>query len=73
MTLCKNMQILNCCHPNALLTLKEYLEDYASEETKQIGNEMIERELEKVTNPKIKEIARDRLKDIESGKRDFRF
>ena len=73
MKLCKNMQILNCCHPNALLTLKEYLEDYASEETKQIGNEMIERELEKVTNPKIKEIARDRLKDIESGKRDFRF
>ena len=73
MKLCKNMQILNCCHPNALLTLKEYLEDYASEETKKIGDAMIEKELEKVTNPKIREIARGRLKDIENGKRDFRF
>lgn len=73
MKLCKNMQILNCCHPNALLTLKEYLEDYASAETKQIGNEMIQRELEKITNPKIREMARERLQEIENGKRDFRF
>lgn len=73
MKLCKNMQILNCCHPNALLTLKEYLEDYASEETKQIGNEMIQRELEKITNPKIREMAGERLGEIENGKRDFRF
>lgn len=73
MKLCKNMQILNCCHPNALLTLKEYLEDYASEETKQIGNEMIQRELEKITNPKIRKMARERLGEIENGKRDFRF
>lgn len=47
MALCKNMQILNCCHPNALMTLKEYLEDYASEETKRLGMELIDRELEK--------------------------
>lgn len=46
MSLCKNMQILNCCHPNALMTLKEYLEDYASEETRKIGMELIGRELE---------------------------
>ena len=43
MALCKNMQILNCCHPNALMTLKEYLEDYASEETKKLGMELIDR------------------------------
>ena len=73
MKLCKNMQILNCCHPNALLTLKEYLMDYASEETKAIGDEMIVKELEKITNPKVKQITADRLKDIENGQRDFRF
>ncbi len=52
MALCKNMQILNCCHPNALMTLKEYLEDYASEETKRLGMELIDRELGKIPNPK---------------------
>ena len=73
MTLCKNQQILNCCHPNALMTLKEYLMDYASPETRRIGEELIQRELEKVTNPKVKEIARKNLADIENGSRDFRF
>ena len=73
MTLCKNMQILNCCHPNALMTLKEYLEDYASEETKEIGMKLIEKELEKIPNPKVKEKAIANLKAIESGSRDFRF
>lgn len=73
MKLCKNMQILNCCHPNALLTLKEYLEDYAGEETKQIGNEMIRQEMKKITNPKIRQMAEERLIEIENGKRDFRF
>lgn len=73
MALCKNMQILNCCHPNALMTLKEYLEDYASEETKQIGMELIERELEKITNPKVKQTAYEHIHDIAEGKRDFRF
>lgn len=73
MALCKNMQILNCCHPNALMTLKEYLEDYASEETKKIGMELIEKELEKITNPKVKQTAYEHIHDIAEGKRDFRF
>ena len=73
MTLCKNMQILNCCHPNALMTLKEYLEDYASEETREIGMKLIERELENVPNPKVKKIASEYIHNIEEGKRDFRF
>lgn len=73
MALCKNMQILNCCHPNALMTLKEYLEDYASEDTKKIGMEMIEKELENIPNPKVKQIAYEHIHDIADGKRDFRF
>ena len=73
MTLCKNQQILNCCHPNALMTLKEYLMDYASPETRKIGEALIEKEIEKVTNPKVKEIARKNLEAIENGSRDFRF
>ena len=73
MELCKNMQILNCCHPNALLTLKEYLLDYASEETREIGEAMIERELARIPNPKARETATEHLKRIGEGKRDFRF
>ena len=73
MALCKNMQILNCCRPNALMTLKEYLEDYASEETKKLGMELIDRELEKITNPKVKQTAYEHIHDISEGKRDFRF
>lgn len=73
MALCKNMQILNCCHPNALMTLKEYLEDYASEETKKLGMELIDRELEKITNLKVKQTAYEHIHDISEGKRDFRF
>ena len=73
MTLCKNMQILNCCHPNALMTLKEYLEDYASPETKEIGGKLIEQELEKIPNPKVKATATEYIHNIADGKRDFRF
>ncbi len=73
MTLCKNMQILNCCHPNALMTLKEYLEDYASPETKEIGSKLIEEELEKIPNPKVKATATEYIHNIADGKRDFRF
>ncbi len=73
MALCKNMQILNCCHPNALMTLKEYLEDYASPETKEKGLKLIEQELEKIPNPKVKQIASDHIHEIAEGKRDFRF
>lgn len=73
MDLCKHNQILNCCHPNALLTLKEYLEDYASPQTKALGLELIERELPHVKNPKARQIAAERLQLIAQGQRDFRF
>ena len=73
MALYKSMQILNCCHPNALMTLKEYLEDYASEETREVGMKLIEKELEKITNPKVKETCYNHIHDITEGKRDFRF
>ena len=73
MTLCKNMQILNCCHPNALMTLKEYLEDYASPETKEIGMKLIEKELNNIPNPKVKKTATEYIHNIAEGKRDFRF
>ncbi len=74
MSLCKSGQILNCCHPNALMTLTEYLTDYASEETKKTGFELIEKELERIPNPKVKEIAEQNVEDIKnSNRRDFRF
>ena len=73
MTLLKSGQIQNCCHPNALMTLKEYLEDYAGEETKQIGNELIEKELLNIPNEKVKTLAEEYIKNIHEGKRDFRF
>ena len=74
MALCKSGQILNCCHPNALMTLTEFLVDYASRETKKKGFDMIERELEKIQNEKRKEIAKSNVKDImASNRRDFRF
>ena len=74
MSLCKSGQILNCCHPNALMTLTEYLVDYASEETRKIGFELIERELEKVPNEKARAIARQNIEDIKASNRhDFRF
>ena len=74
MALCKNGQILNCCHPNALMTLAEYLVDYASPETQEIGWEMIKEELEKIPKEKVRQIAEDNIKAIrESNRRDFRF
>ncbi len=74
MSLCKSGQILNCCHPNALMTLAEYLEDYASPETKAVGDKLIERELERIPKEKVREIARRNIAEIRNnGKRDFRF
>ena len=74
MSLCKNGQILNCCHPNALMTLTEYLIDYASEETRKEGFEMIKQELEKIPNEKVRSIAKQNVEDImNSNRRDFRF
>ena len=73
MSLCKSGQIQNCCHPNALMTLKEYLMDYASEDTKAVGEALIEREIDNVASDKVKEIVRERLVKIAEGDRDFRF
>ena len=74
MSLCKNGQILNCCHPNALMTLAEYLEDYASPETKETGYRMIEEELKKIPKEKVRQIAEEHIRDIRSSnRRDFRF
>lgn len=73
MSLVKSGQIVNCCQPNALMTLKEYLEDYADPDTKVKGEAVIEKELEHITNQKVKNIATDYLVQVHEGKRDFRF
>ena len=73
MSLCKSQQILNCCHPNALMTLKEYIEDYASEDTKKVGDALIIKEIEKIPSEKVKSIVLERLEKIANGERDFRF
>ncbi len=73
MSLCKSQQILNCCHPNALMTLKEYIEDYASEDTKKIGDELIKKEIENIPSQKVRDIVLERLDKIKNGERDFRF
>lgn len=73
MALCKVGQIQNCCHPNALLTLQEYLTDYATEETQKIGEALIDREIMNVPDPKRREKALSYLARIRNGERDFRF
>lgn len=73
MSLCKSGQIQNCCQPNALMTLKEYLQDYASEDTIKSGEKLINDELEHIPNEKVKQIVIDRLEKIQNGIRDFRF
>lgn len=73
MSLLKAGQIQNCCLPNALMTLKEYLEDYATEPTKVLGEKMLKSELENIPNPKVKKLAAEYIENIRNGKRDFRF
>ena len=74
MSLCKTGQIQNCCHPNALMTLSEYLEDYASEKTKSVGYEMVARELENIPREKTREICKRNNEAIKNdNRRDFRF
>ena len=73
MELCKSKQIQNCCHPNALMTLKEYLVDYASEETRAIGEALIQAELNNIPKENVRVICADHLQKIEEGIRDFRF
>jgi len=73
MSLCKSGQIQNCCHPNALMTLKEYLMDYAKPDTRKVGEALIEKEIGSIPKENVREIVRKRLKLIENGERDFRF
>ena len=73
MSLCKSGQIQNCCLPNALLTLREYLDDYASPETREKGMALIRKQLEQIPNPRTREIAARYISEIDGGKRDFRF
>lgn len=73
MSLCKTGQIQNCCHPNALMTLKEYLMDYASDETKAIGEALIRAELANIPKEQVRKIAEEHLQKIAEGVRDFRF
>ncbi len=73
MSLCKTGQIQNCCHPNALMTLKEFLEDYASPETREIGEKLIIEQLKRIPNEKARAKATEYIENIHLGKRDFRF
>ena len=73
MALCKSKQIQNCCYPNALMTLKEYLVDYASPATRELGLELIKKELCSIPREKVRDIVVERLEKIENGERDFRF
>lgn len=73
MSLCKSGQIQNCCHPNALMTLKEYLVDYASAATAEIGNGLIQRELTNIPKEQVRSLVVEHLSKIEQGQRDFRF
>jgi 2-iminoacetate synthase len=73
MSLVKSGQIANCCQPNALMTLKEYLEDYASDDTKEKGEALILKEVPKIPNEKVKTIVKEHLTELKDGKRDFRF
>ena len=73
MSLLKSGQIANCCHPNALMTLKEYLEDYAQEKTRIAGEQLIQKELENIPSQTIKERCRKYIAEEVQGKRDFRF
>ena len=72
MQLVKHGKISHCCTPNALLTLKEYVLDYASEDTKEKGENLISKEVEKLPK-EIQDKTIEYLNEIDKGKRDFRF
>lgn len=73
MRLVKSGQIANCCLPNALMTLEEYLQDYASDDTKEKGVSVIEKSLNGITNLLVRQRAEERIGKIKEGERDFRF
>lgn len=72
MSLCKSGQIQNFCDPNAIMTLKEYLEDYAKPETRAVGEALIQKEIVKIPNDRVRKIVEEKLVKISSGIRDFR-
>lgn len=73
MQMVKNGQIANICQANALMTLKEYLEDYAKEDTQSVGENVIKEQVELIKSDKVKEVAKEYLQELHDGKRDFRF
>ncbi|HIS69495.1 MAG TPA: [FeFe] hydrogenase H-cluster radical SAM maturase HydG [Candidatus Gallacutalibacter stercoravium] len=72
MSLVKSGQIANCCQPNALMTLKEYLEDYASPDTKAKGEALIRREIPNIPNEKVRALVEKHMVELHNGMRDFR-
>jgi 2-iminoacetate synthase len=73
MSLAKRGQIGNVCQPNAMLTLQEFIEDYGDDELREIGTKIIEREMDSITDQKIRDKVSGYLERIRSGERDFRF
>lgn len=73
MQLVKSGQIANCCLPNALMTLQEYLQDYASTNTKEKGDLVIQKEIQNITNPLVCQRTKEKIEKIIQGERDFRF
>lgn len=73
MQLAKSGQIVNCCNPNSLITLKEYTQNYGQNDTKNIADKVILEELENIPNEKVKSITKKYLQEICNGKQDFRF
>ena len=73
MSLVKRGKIADCCQPNALMTLMEYLCDYASPQTREKGLEAIGKEIKEIRSDKVRDLTLKHLKEIEAGRRDFRF
>ena len=73
MPLAKSGEISNCCQPNAMLTFKEYLLDYADDELRELGNRMIADELQQITREKRRAQTEEYLRRLEAGERDLRF
>lgn len=73
MAICKEQQIHNFCHPNAIMTLEEYLQDYASVETRKVGEFLVKKEVETLGDKKIRTVVEENLAKIKQGERDFRF
>ncbi|MDR2401573.1 MAG: [FeFe] hydrogenase H-cluster radical SAM maturase HydG [Deferribacteraceae bacterium] len=73
MSLVKNGEIVNVCQPNAVITLKEYLKDYASEEIRRKGEKVLTDELNGIKSQRVREKAQYYISEINNGKRDFRF